>query len=81
MEHLSKNAVKLHFKLPHLVTPELWKIIDAIVAMKADCAYIHAHNRHSSKMEKILNNKKDSRGINAKNMVNLLPLCVRVEQN
>jgi hypothetical protein len=55
LEHLSKNALKLHLKLAQVVTPELWKIVDVIAAMKLDCAYVQAQNIHSSKLEWLLN--------------------------
>jgi PHD/YefM family antitoxin component YafN of YafNO toxin-antitoxin module len=39
--------------------------------MKSECAYVQAQNIHSSKPERLLNNKKDIRDTNAKNVVNL----------
>jgi hypothetical protein len=49
--NLIKNALKLHLKLAQVVTPKLWKIVDTIATMKADCTYVQAQNRHSSKLE------------------------------
>jgi hypothetical protein len=34
LEHLSKNAFKLHLKLEHTIEPELWKTLDAMTTIK-----------------------------------------------
>jgi len=60
LDRLSRNALRLHLKIAQTITPELWKKVDAIAAMKAEKSYLESHTRHASKLRRLITKENNN---------------------
>jgi hypothetical protein len=61
LDALSKNALKLHLQLAHKIRMDLWTVMDASAALKADGERRKAIERHTRKLRN-LTAKRDAAG-------------------
>jgi hypothetical protein len=71
LNSISKNACTLHLKLAQCISPELWRTLDSIAAIKSKNEYKRARIRKNSKLERLLDRKNNKQDTSTKKIVNL----------